>query len=157
MDITKYIKLLEKYKSISVLLGLSEDTKLLNELVEMLIVKNENGLKEDSSLMPKKSKYGEKEFNKMINNYDNHHRLDLEQYDVNTLIISNKDNLIELWHTLKNEEQEQFSIFELNIILFLISNQYNKYQKSDKRKIISLISSVVKSKRMENSYNNIKV
>jgi hypothetical protein len=158
MDIKKAISLLEKYKRVSELLGLSEDTKLLSELVEELDARGKSGLKAGANSrknqLPKKNKPGEKEFIKIVSFPEN---LELEQYDLNDQIISNAGNLVEYWNSLNNEQHEHFTIFELNLILFLISNQYNKYQKKDKKKIISLVSNVVKIKRMDSAYSNIKV
>lgn len=58
---------------------------------------------------------------------------------------------------MTEEDKSKFTIFELNVILYLISAQYNKYQKKDKQKIIRFIDQVVREKRLEDSYKAIKV
>ncbi|WP_431808558.1 hypothetical protein [Lysinibacillus sphaericus] len=152
MNYDKIIELLERYSSVSKILGIKEDTQTFNELIEFLksgdLEKNDSHIKSQT----RKSKYGEEDFYNFINDNDY-----LDCLELNNEIKINKHNMISYWASLNNKQQEQFTIFELNIILFLISEHYNKYQKKDKKKIISLVSNVVKEKRMSTSYYNIHV
>lgn len=61
------------------------------------------------------------------------------------------------WSSLVEKDKNKFTIFELNAILYLVSPQYNKYQKKDKQKIIRFIDQVVREMKLENSYKTIKV
>ena len=82
---------------------------------------------------------------------------DLSMYELNDSIITNRENMISFWSSLAEADKSNFTIFELNAILYLISPQYNKYQKKDKQKIIRFINQVVREKRQEDSYREIKV
>lgn len=146
------IDLLTKYKKISQVLGLIDDEKQFNELIE-LIRKNDVDVKSASSQNLRKGKYTEKDFEEIVSS---HEKIDLSKYDIDDQIKSTQD-ILGFWHSLSIEEMEKFTIFELNLILYLLSNHFNKYQKKDKKKIISFISNFVKSKRMDESYNNLNV
>ena len=78
---------------------------------------------------------------------------------MNNLIkeVINKENIISFWSSQAEEDKSKFTIFELNVILYLISPQYSKYQKKDKQKIIRFIDQVVRGKKLEDSYKTIKV
>ena len=150
MDRIKAIRLLEKYKSISRILGLPEDEELLDELVNMVDKYDRSVEKERSA---KKNRWGENDFQHMISE----EQTDLTRYELNDSITSNRENMVSFWSTLTEEDKSKFTIFELNVILYLISAQYNKYQKKDKQKIIRFIDQVVREKRLEDSYKAIKV
>lgn len=150
MDKVNTIRLLEKYKSISQILGLREDEKLLDELIDM-VNKYDGSLEKE--IVTKKSRRGEADFQQMISE-----RLtDLSKYELNDSIVTNMENMISFWNSLAEADKSNFTIFELNAILYLISPQYNKYQKKDKQKIIRFIDQVVREKRQEDSYREIKV
>ena len=150
MDRIKAIRLLEKYKSISRILGLPEDEELLDELGNMVDKYDSSVEKERSA---KKNRWGENDFQHMISE----EQTDLTRYELNDSITSNRENMVSFWSTLTEEDKSKFTIFELNVILYLISAQYNKYQKKDKQKIIRFIDQVVREKRLEDSYKAIKV
>ncbi len=149
MDKLQAVKILEKYKGVSRLLGLQEDEFVLDDIVNFITRDNMKSSLNDT----KKVTYGEDDFQKIITN-DN---VDLSAYNIDEQILLSKDKLWDFWYSLDDEKKSKFTIFELNIILYLISNQYNKYQKKDKKRILSIINSVVKDKRMDNSYSNIIV
>ena len=150
MDKVKVIHLLEKYKSISQILGLQEDAELLDELMNMLD-KYDNGIEKEK--VTKKNRWGEADFQKMISEVST----DLSKYELSDSIVSNRENMMLFWSSLVEEDKNKFTIFELNAILYLVSPQYNKYQKKDKQKIIRFIDHVVREKKLENSYKTIKV
>lgn len=150
MDKVNAIRLLEKYKNISQILGLREDEELLDELIDM-VDKYDGSIEKE--IVAKKSRRGEADFQQMISE-----RLtDLSKYELNDSIITNRENMISFWSSLAEADKSNFTIFELNAILYLISPQYNKYQKKDKQKIIRFINQVVREKRQEDSYREIKV
>ncbi|MNI02598.1 hypothetical protein D3C87_983710 [compost metagenome] len=153
MNENKSLELLKKYKKISGLLGLSEDEKLFDELIDFFD-KIDVSERDVSQQNIKKSKYTEKDFEEIVNSNED---LDLSKYDIDEQIKSNRTDIVEFWYSLSNDQMEKFTIFELNIILYLLSNHFNKYQKKEKKRIISFISNFVKSKRMDDSYNNLNV
>ena len=150
MDKVRIIRLLEKYKNVSQIMGQKEDEELIEELMDMVKQYDENTGKEKRA---KQSKLGEPDFQHIISA----EQADLSKYELNDSIMSNKENMAPFWSSLTEEDKNKFSIFELNVILYLISAQYNKYQKKDKQKIIRFIDQVVREKKMENSYKTIKV
>ena len=131
-------------------MGQKEDEELIEELIDMVKQYDENAGKEKSA---KQRKLGETDFQHIISS----EQADLSKYELNDSIMSNKENMAPFWSSLAEEDKNKFSIFELNVILYLISAQYNKYQKKDKQKIIRFIDQVVREKKMENSYKTIKV
>jgi len=150
VDKVRIIRLLEKYKNVSQIMGQKEDEELIEELVEMVKKYDDNTGKEKSA---KQSKLGETDFQHIISA----EQVDLSKYELNDSIVSNQRNMVPFWSSLTEEDKNKFTIFELNVILYLISVQYNKYQKKDKQKIIRFIDQVVREKKMENSYKTIKV
>lgn len=150
MDKYKAIRLIEKYKNVSQVLGLREDEKIIEDIINLISKYDENNL---ISKNMKKSKCGESDFYNIVSNDFDH----LSDYGLNEDITSNIDKMLEYWDSLNEESKKNFTIFELNIILYLISNQYNKYQKKDKQKIQHFIDNVVRDKKMEGSYKNIIV
>lgn len=150
MDKVKILKLLEKYRTISQIMGQKEDEELIEELVAMVKKYDDNTGKEKGA---KQSKLGENDFRQIISM----EQADWSKYELNDSIMSNQGNMVSFWSSLTEEDKNKFTIFELNIILYLISAQYNKYQKKDKQKIIRFIDQVVRDKKMENSYKTIKV
>ena len=150
MDKVRIIGLLEKYKNVSQIMGQKEDEELIKELVDM-VKKYDGNKKKEKSI--KQSKLGETDFQHIISS----EQADLSKYELNDSIISNQGNIVPFWSSLTEEGKNKFTIFELNILLYLISAQYNKYQKKDKQKIIRFIDQVVREKKMENSYKTIKV
>jgi hypothetical protein len=83
--------------------------------------------------------------------------LDLLAYDIDPEIIVNKDNIVEYWHSLNKGEKIQFTLFDLNVILFLISRVFDSFWKKDKWSMVKFVDQVVRSKRMEESYKHIIV
>ena len=150
MDKIKIIRLLEKYKNVSQIMGQKEDEELIEELVDMVKKYDDNTKKEKSI---KQSKLGETDFQHIISA----EQTDLSKYELNDSIMSNQSHIVPFWSSQTEEDKNKFTIFELNVILYLISAQYNKYQKKDKQKIIRFIDQVVREKKMENSYKSIKV
>lgn len=152
MDRLKAIQVIEKYKGVGRLLGINDDEVILDEIIHFIDDSTGSSKDEKNSSLGK-NKYGESSFYEMISSEE----LDLSAYKIAPGIVSQKDRIADYWHSLSDEEKGGFTIFELNVILFLISNQYNKYQKKDKKRIIGIVNSVSKEKRMESSYNNIVV
>lgn len=131
-------------------MGQKEDEELIEELVDMVNKYDGDTGKEKGA---KQSKLGETDFQHMISA----EQVDLSKYKLNDRIMSNQENIVPFWSSLTEEDKNKFTIFELNVILYLISVQYNKYQKKDKQKIIRFIDQVVREKKMENSYKTIIV
>lgn len=150
MDKVRIIRLLEKYKNVGQIMGQKEDEELIEELMDMVKQYDENTGKEKSA---KQRKLGETDFQHIISA----EQADLSEYELNDSIMSSQENMVPFWSSLAEEDKNKFTIFELNVILYLISAQYNKYQKKDKQKIIRFIDQVVREKKMENSYKTIKV
>lgn len=143
MDSAKVIQFLQKYQKISQTLDIVEDVKQFDEIIDYL-KKCDLKVTTETNITPKK-KYGETEFKELINSNE----LLLKDYDINAEIVSNMDNIADFWNSLDAAKREDFTIFELNVMLFLISNQYNKYMKKDKKRVIAFLNDAVKSKRME--------
>lgn len=150
MDRGRIQKLLEKYKKISQIMEQKEDEELIEEFINLIKNYDDNAGKGKNT---KQSKLGETDFQHIISA----EQADLSKYELNDSIMSNQENMVPFWSSLTEEDKNKFTIFELNIILYLISVQYNKYQKKDKPKIIRFIDQVVREKKMENSYKTIKV
>lgn len=150
MDKVSAIHLLKKYKDISHILGLKKDEELLNELINM-VDKNIDSFKKEKIV--KKSQYGETDFLQLIQKQ----LMDISKYKLSDSIISNRDNILIFWGSLTEENKSIYTIFELNVILYLISPQYNKYQKKDKRTLIRFINYAVREKKQVESYKTIKV
>lgn len=149
MDKIRIIRLLEKYKNVSQIMGQKEDEELIEQVVNIVKKYDDNAGKKNV----KQSKLGESDFQHIISG----EQVDLSKYELNDSIMSNQGNMVPFWSSLTEEDKNKFTIFELNVILYLISAQYNKYQKKDKQKIIRFIDQVVTEKKMENSYKTIKV
>ena len=153
MDKARALQHIEKYKSISQSLGLKSDEDVWDEITDFISssinVKSSNG----STNGLKKGKYGESDFHTITSNEN----IDLSTYGIDEKILSHKDDILDFWHSLDSEQRNGFTIFELNIILFLISPHYNKYQKKEKKRILSLVDSAVKDKRLNSSYDKIIV
>ena|GEM_PF-2274808 len=150
------IQVTKKYKNISSSLGLTNDERIFNYILNHflnLIEPVEGNNHSVQTKVQKRNKYGEMEFQSILSNEP----IDISGYDLDVRIQNNKDKIIDFWYSLSDDEKNDFTIFELNVILYLISKEYNKYQKKDKKGILSLINTVVKNKRMDNSYNNIIV
>lgn len=150
MDKVSAMRLLEKYKSISQILGLREDEELLDELMNM-VDKYDGGIEKEK--VAKRSRWGETDFQQMISES----QMDLSKYELSDSIVTNKENMIPFWSSLTEADKSNFTIFELNAILYLVSSQYNKYQKKDKQKIIRFINQAVREKKQEDSYRRIEV
>lgn len=145
------IQFLLKYQKISYVLNKDEDVKQFDEIINYIMKCN---LKESVEINTvQKRKYGEKEFEEIVNSSE----ICLNKYDISSKLSNNKDNIVDFWYSLNINQKESFTIFELNIMLFLISSQYNKYMKKEKKRIIAFLNDAVKSKRMEKSYKDINV
>ena len=97
MDKVKVIHLLEKYKSISQILGLQEDAELLDELMNM-VDKYDNGIEKEK--VTKKNRWGEADFQKMISEVST----DLSKYELSDSIVSNRENMMLFWSSLVEEQ-----------------------------------------------------
>lgn len=139
MDKVRIIRLLEKYKNVSQIMGQKEDEELIEELVDVVKKYDDYTGNEKSA---KKSKLGETDFQHIISA----EQADLTKYELNDSIMSNQRNMVPFWNSLTEDDKNKFTIFELNVILYLISVQYNKYQKKDKQKIIRFIDQVGREK-----------
>jgi hypothetical protein len=144
---------LQKYQKICQVLELIDDEKQFEEIIKFISNSRQNESSFRVMNTTSKKKYGEKDFEELTEKAD----ILLENHSINSGIISNKDNIADFWNSLDGKAKEEFTIFELNVMLYLISNQYNKYMKKDKKRIISFLTDVVKAKRMEKSYNDIQV
>jgi len=153
MEKDRAIQLLQKYQKICQVLKLEEDLNRFEEIIDFI----NNNVQKESILevldtTPKK-KSDEIIFKELIEKPE----IQLDSSRIDSRIISNKDNIADFWNSLDPEMKDNFTKFELNVMLFLISNKYNKYMKKDRKRISAFLTEVVKSKRMEKSYKEIQV
>ncbi|MDR1060123.1 MAG: hypothetical protein LBL83_02665 [Clostridiales bacterium] len=155
MDKAKAIQAIERHINASCSLGLKDDEAIFTDILNF-IKSSKSSENANISVYPdrqKRNKYGEADFQAIASD----EIADISAYDIDARVVANKDNALNFWCLLNDEERCGFTIFELNVILYLISRRYNKYQKKDKKRIISIINAVAKNKRMADSYKNIVV
>lgn len=153
MNKARAIQHIAKYKSISQSLGLKSDEAVWDEIVAFISSANNVKSSNGSTNGLKKGKYGEDDFHTIVSNEN----VDLSTYDIDEKILSHKHKILDFWYSLDSEQRSGFTVFELNIVLFLISPHYNKYQKKEKKRIISIINAAVKDKRLNSAYDKIVV
>ena len=148
------LAILQKYQKVASLLGKEDDAKCFGDIISLYkeCSNNYTGQATHSS----KQKSHESNEN-IYNAFVQGHGKDLEKLLIHQDIKTNKGQIIDFWDSLNDERKEQFTIFELNIILFLISEQYDKYSSKNKRRIIMSVNQAVRAKKMEKAYCNIKV
>ncbi|GHU16939.1 hypothetical protein FACS1894163_07220 [Spirochaetia bacterium] len=149
MNKVDIINLLERYKNISSILHLQKDIENFNEIIRLI---NEN-YSMPSSTGNKNTKEDKDKFDRIVENKG----FDLRKYSIKSCIIENKDEMCSFWDSLVENKKLEFTIFELNIILYFISEQYNKYINKDKNRIILIINNLVKKLQLMDSYNKIVV
>jgi hypothetical protein len=139
------IQRLEKHKN-----ELKKRVKEIEEIISSM----QNGIENDRP--PEKMRndvFGENEFNQIVTN----HECDLSVYRISADIINNKQTMYDFWRQLNEESKTAFTIPELNLIRWLISDLFDKYGKKNKRELISSIDEIVRNRRMRKSYERIIV
>jgi len=145
------IHFLEKYKKICHILNLSDDECLFDEIISF-IETNKISLEQKQH----RSKIGnENDFYIITSNSD----INISDHNlkINQEILNNKTDIFNYWINLDANSKEKFNVFELNLIMFLLTKKNNNYLKKEKKKIIMDIDMTVRNKRTSNSYNNITV
>jgi hypothetical protein len=149
MNRVDIIKFLEKYKKICAILNLIEDANLFNDIISFIEANKINQNSEKS--------------HDQLNNEDCFYKItsteeiDLSKYNINQEIINNKMDILDYWNKIDEKGKENFTIFELNLIMYLLTWGKNNYIKKGKKKIIMDIDMIVRNKRTFDSYNNINV
>ena len=160
MKVKRLVEILEKYKKVSEILEVTKEISDIANIIDCLsnhIDKNLEELVENKQSSNTLKKNKDKDvFDQFIKDEENG-KLDFDSYNISDSIRDNYSNIVNWWHFLSNKSKEKFKILELNIILYLISNEFNQYKNDSKKKLLLLISDLVKSKRMDASYNNIVV
>lgn len=154
MEKVQVINLLEKYRNISRIMGQYEDFTLMGELINMI------QKAEFTSNNVCKSKVrcgGNNSYKDDFQCIVSSENVDLPNYKLDDRILSNKNNMVLFWLSLKDDEKSKFTLFELNVILYLISKHFTRYQDVNKKKLIQFINQVARDKKMEDAYKNIKV
>lgn len=137
--------LLQKYQKVARLLGKEDDKKKFDEIINFYRKHNDTGTR------------GQNFVEKVFADFVKSHGERLDELSVHPDIKANKEHIADFWDGLEYGRKKEFTIFELNVIYFLISDQYDNYLKKDKKRMISLVDRAVRAKKMENSYDNIKV
>jgi len=144
MNQTNTIKRLEKHKT--------ELKKQIKE-IDGIISSIQNGLDRMPREKMKNDTFGENEFNQIVSN----HGCDLSSYRINPIIIENQQNMFDYWVQLDEDDKTTFTIPELNLIRWLISDLFDKYGKKKKEELISSINNIIRNRRMQKSYEKIVV
>jgi hypothetical protein len=143
------INLLKKYKKMCTILNLLEDVNSFDDIISFIETN-------------KTSQNSEKSRNQ-LRNEDCYYTIisteevDISRYNINQEIINNKMDILSYWSKINEKEKEKFTVFELNIIMYLLTKNNNNYIKKEKKKIIMDINITVRNKRTVESYNNINV
>lgn len=145
------ILLLQKYQKVARLLGNEDDVKGFDEIISLCKQHGSDNAKPDQDAPKRKS--DEIAFIEFTKSHGEH----IGELSVHPEIKANKGRMIDFWDSLEAVQKEEFTIFELNIIRFLVSEQYDNYLKKDKKRIITSVDHAVRAKKMEKSYRDIKV
>jgi hypothetical protein len=128
---------------------LSDDVQIFDEII--------SSIETDKLIVntgQKRSKIGnEKDFYIITSNGD----INVSDGNINQEIINNKTDISKYWINLDANSKEKFTLFDLNIIMFLLTKKNNKYFKKEKKKIIMDIDMTVRNKQTSCSYDNITV
>ena len=144
MNTTNTIKRLKKHKN-----ELENQIKEINEIISSL----QNGIDRMPREKKKNDSFGEKEFYQIVSNPE----YDLSIYRINPVIIENQRNMFDYWSQRNEEDKTNFTISELNLIRWLISDVFDKFDKKKKCDLISSINRILRNKRMQKSYEKIIV
>ena len=146
MNKTNTIKRLEKHKN-----ELEKQIRVIDEIISSI----QHGIDTDS--MPrektKNDTFGENEFYQIVSNNE----YDMSTYRINPVIIENQQNMYDFWCELKEDNKTDFTIPELNLIRWLISDLFDKYDKKKKNDLVSSINTIVRNRSMRKSYEKIIV
>lgn len=135
------IEQIEKHMQICELMEDQKGFRLFAKLIN-LIRQSDNAFFVEKE---KKKHPGKLEFERLTSDAD----WDLSNYMIDDRIIENKDDLAGYWERITDMDRESFTIYNLNVLRYFISNQYNKYAEK-KRDLVSNINMIVRNKRMEN-------
>jgi hypothetical protein len=72
-------------------------------------------------------------------------------------ILSHKDNIAEYWKSIAPDDKSHFTIFELNVIMYLISNNFTTYVDKGKQDIIRKIDRFLREADNIKSLESLKV
>jgi hypothetical protein len=147
MNEIEIISLLKKYKKVSIALNLLEDVNSFDEAI--LFVESNKIQKSIKRLSPKMNE--KEEFFKITSNKD----INLCKY-LDNEIIKNKMDIVSYWLELDNNKKEKLKNLELNFIMYLITKKNDQYVK-EKKKIITNIDMIVRSKQTQHSYDKLIV
>lgn len=149
MNKSDIVTFLTKYKKVCHILNLSDDVQIFDEII--------SSIETDKLIVntgQKRSKIGnEKDFYIITSNGD----INVSDGNINQEIINNKTDISKYWINLDANSKEKFTLFDLNIIMFLLTKKNNKYFKKEKKKIIMDIDMTVRNKQTSCSYDNITV
>lgn len=134
MNNSKLINCLEKYKGIAEILEKQEDAECLEEMI--CILKEKSIPSEKSNKMSRETE--KKRFERLVTGEE------LRKNVKNEEILKNEKNMFEYWNKLSQEEKEKFSVYELNVIRYLISKIHCEYTKIKKQDLIIQINSLIK-------------
>ncbi len=143
----KAIELICRHKEATRILGLEKDVKLFEQIIEYINFEESTVTKTTKKPTPLQ------QFNEIVASGSN----DLKKYGIKTKIIANKDSMIEYWNAIDEDVKEKYTIFDLNVIWYLISKHHTKYISKNKKDIIFNINSLVRDKNMKGSFDNIIV
>ena len=136
------IELYEKYMQVCEIMGNQKDFRLFAKLVNST-KQNGNVFNENRK---KKKIPSKQEFDLLTSEED----CDLTHFMIDDRIIENKDDLAGYWERITEIDRTSFTIFNLNVIRYFISNQYKEYTEEKKSVLVSCINRIVRNKRMEN-------
>ena len=119
------IELYEKYMQICEIMGNQKDFRLFAELINSIKQCDNAFIVENGK---KKKHPGKLEFERLTSEAE----WDLSNYMIDDRIIENKDDLAGYWERITDMDRESFTIYNLNVLRYFISNQYNKYAEKKK-------------------------
>lgn len=153
LDKSQVIQVLKSYKSIAKLLEKLDHVAIFDEVIKYINNSDiqTKSLNKETASSKSKSCYGESDFLLITSQGDP----DLTSYCINPDIISNKHNILPFWKSLKTEEKAKCTPFEMNLILYYITDKNPKYLSFPKKKMISHIDNIASCKSKEPSYKGI--
>jgi hypothetical protein len=143
------ISFLKKYKRICDILNLNDDVRSFEEIISFINSEQKNATSEKRQTI----KIDNKDvFRKITNNEDTNSL----KYKINQEILNNKANMLNFWTRHDISERKKFTILELNLIMYFLTDKNNNYTEN-KKEIMNNIDMTVRGKQAVSSYDNIKV
>ncbi|GHU74619.1 hypothetical protein FACS1894188_03410 [Clostridia bacterium] len=100
-----------------------------------------------------KAKNGKKLFLAMTENQNS----DWSYCGLDEGILSHKDSIAEYWKSISPDDKSHFTIFELNVIMFFISNNFTAYVDKGKQDIIRKIDRFLREADNTKSLESLRV